>query len=74
MGALRVLQKRPVGRRLAIAAGRMLKKQSLIRLGVESPELLSSSGAMTGPTIAGCRFEKQQLQLSFNASLLGANH
>ena len=74
MGALRVLQKRPVGRRLAIAAGRMLKKQSLIQLGVHSPELLPPSGAMTGPTIAGCRYEKQQLQLNFNASLLGGAH
>ena len=28
---------------------------------------------MTGPTIAGCQYEKQQqqLQLSFNATLLG---
>lgn len=49
----------------------MLKKQAWTRLGLESPE--AQGGAMTGPTIAGCQYEKQQqqLQLSFNASLLG---
>ena len=49
----------------------MLKKQASTRLGLESPE--AQGGAMTGPTIAGCQYEKrqQQLVLSFNTTLLG---
>ena len=48
--------KRPVGRRLAYAAARMLKKQQRASSGAQA-EAEASDGAMTGPTISGCSCE-----------------
>jgi len=65
--------KRPVGRRLAHAAVKMLKKQERGRSTDMSSE--DFSGAMTGPTISGCRSftiaGRESLVLHFNESLLG---
>ena len=66
--------KRPVGRRLAIAAVNLIPEYRSI-----SP-LARSQTAKTGPTLAGCSLVAKQmegstrgnrLQLHFNASLLG---
>jgi hypothetical protein len=79
--------KRPVGRRLAHAAARQLKRQAAEqqaqkaqqRLGGSEQESALSggggggggSGAITGPTIAGCTATASSLTLKFNSSLLG---
>lgn len=72
--------KRPVGRRLAYAAARLLKQQQRehdITLGLAQPgAFFEEDGAVTGPTIAGCRYSNTAdagaaLTLQFNNTLLG---
>ncbi|CAK0871817.1 unnamed protein product [Prorocentrum cordatum] len=58
MGPIHPRVKRPVGRRLALAAARQLVGEA-------------GSGAWTGPTISGCRLDGGRLELFFNSSLLG---
>ena len=62
-----------MGRRLAYAAAKLLKKQQRRRAGVAVPDL---DGAVTGPTLSGCSYSASEsaasgLTLKFNASLLG---
>jgi hypothetical protein len=67
MGSIHPRLKRPVGRRLAYAAARMMKQQQSQLHG--APD---DAGAMTGPTIAGCSYSTGgALELKFNVSLLG---
>ena len=56
MGGIHPRLKRPVGRRLAYAAARMLKKQQRASSGAQA-EAEDTAGAMTGPTISGCSCE-----------------
>ena len=57
MGGIHPRLKRPVGRRLAYAAAKLLKKQrrqhKLTQGGGDEEE---DGGALTGPTLAGCRY------------------
>lgn len=76
MGSIHPRLKRPVGRRLAYACARMLKQQqqgsvdSLSRT-ERVPFNSSSTGAYTGPTIAGCSYTTNStFTLKFNATLL----
>jgi hypothetical protein len=85
-GGIHPRLKRPVGRRLAYAAARLLKQQQReqdVTLGLAQPADLLDDGAITGPTIVGCSHTAagedvaeaeavaQQLTLKFNESLLG---
>ena len=68
MGSIHPRIKRPVGRRLAYAAAMMLKRQEHRRAGL--PEDVESSGALTGPTIAGCTYVTTlSLSLSLSVSI-----
>jgi hypothetical protein len=69
MGGIHPRLKRPVGRRLAYAAARMMKKQQRLEDGTGADA--SADGAMSGPTIAGCTASATSLEIHFNASLLG---
>jgi sialate O-acetylesterase len=71
MGGIHPRLKRPVGRRLAYAAARMLKQQQRAVLGQSAADGVGADGAMTGPTIAGCTLAAGKFELTFNASLLG---
>ena len=68
MGGIHPRFKRFVGRRLAYAAARQLKRQQRERRGGAGGQ----DGALTGPTISGCTSTSPgQLVLNFNSSLLG---
>jgi hypothetical protein len=84
MGGIHPRLKRPVGRRLAYAAVMQLKHQALqsgskdatatpLAAAATAAARLSITGAVTGPTIAGCAHSagENQLTLKFNSSLLG---
>ena len=62
--------KRPVGRRLAYAAARMLKQQQQRK---QQLDVDVAGGAFTGPTISGCSYtsSSNELVLKFNQTLLG---
>eukprot|EP00041_Stephanoeca_diplocostata_P026687 m.723398 g.723398 ORF g.723398 m.723398 type:complete len:865 (+) comp23021_c0_seq4:58-2652(+) len=76
MGSIHPRLKRPVGRRLAYACARILKERLEQREsgdnGGVTTDSLATSGAYTGPTIAGCKDSADRtLVLAFNATLLG---
>ena len=72
MGGIHPRIKRPVGRRLAYAAARQLKKQDEARRNpAQDSDTTLSAGAITGPTVAGCTAAATSVTLRFNTSLLG---
>eukprot|EP00039_Didymoeca_costata_P002481 m.60480 g.60480 ORF g.60480 m.60480 type:complete len:832 (+) comp11324_c0_seq1:88-2583(+) len=70
MGGIHPRLKRPLGQRLGYAAAK-LKQFQLLSKASNKEELLAESGALTGPTIAGCTFGNGQLEIRFNTTLLG---
>ena len=75
MGGIHPRLKRPVGRRLAYAAARMLKQQQQRGADNNGDGAGDSGGdgALTGPTISGCSYtaSSAELVLRFNQTLLG---
>ena len=81
MGGIHPRLKRPVGRRLAYAAARLIKEQQQQQQQQQQPTSDDNwtggggvgSGAFTGPTISGCRYtpSSSTLEIKFNQTLLG---